>query len=109
VQQVFENENYGEFLASNFILFKATRGDRIYDELRKKFPIRGTPTVILFDNTGKEVDRIVGYMPPAESYVEKLKSYLKESGVFFNGKFDMAMEKAEKENKRLILFFSSPT
>ena len=109
VQQVFENENYKEFFNSNFILFKATRGEQVYAELRKKFPIRGTPTVIIFDNTGKEIDRIVGYMPPAEQYVEKLKKYVKNTDAFFSGTFKMAQEKANKENKQLVLFFSSPT
>ncbi len=37
--------------------------------------ITGFPTLILFDSEGKEIDRIVGYLPP-EEFIETINNYL---------------------------------
>jgi len=47
----------------------AEKGEGI--ELAKQFGVRGFPTIIIANENGQEVDRIVGYMPP-EPFLEKL-------------------------------------
>jgi len=41
--------------------------------LREKYPIPGHPAVLFIDNTGKETDRIIGYSPPPEDFITRLK------------------------------------
>jgi len=36
------------------------------EKVRKKFNIKGMPTVIIFNSSGKEVERITGFIPPEE-------------------------------------------
>ena len=45
----------------------------------ERFKISGTPTELFVDKTGKEVDWIVGYGPPPDRFLEKVKKSL--SGV----------------------------
>ena len=44
-------------------------------ELADELDIHGTPTTVIFDENGKELDRVEGYAPPDE-YLD----YLKENG-----------------------------
>ena len=41
----------------------------------KKFGISGYPTIVLLDRKGQEIDRIVGYEPPAE-FLNSVQMYL---------------------------------
>ena len=40
------------------------------------FAISGTPTELFVDKNGKEVNWIVGYGPPADKFLEKVKKSL---------------------------------
>ena len=80
-----------------------TRGEKNYDDANKKFPVRATPTVVTIDNDGKKIGQFVGYRPPAEVYIKKLKTSLKSTDVFFSGTFDEAFKKSKSENKNLLL------
>jgi len=70
----YQNPRVGEF-SRNFINFKvnAEKGEGI--ELAKRFRIRGYPTILFLDSTGKEIDRIIGFRPP-EPFLERLKEIL---------------------------------
>lgn len=43
------------------------------------YGVNAYPTVILFESSGKEIDRIVGYAPPRE-FLKTVKSYLRGEG-----------------------------
>ena len=64
------------------MLYRATRGEALGDELYKKFSIRATPTVLLVSSDGSEVDWHVGYGPPPEEYLEKLENSVKGIDTF---------------------------
>jgi tetratricopeptide (TPR) repeat protein len=42
----------------------------------EKFKVRATPTIIVTDATGSEVDWILGYDPPPDNFLAKLKNIL---------------------------------
>ena len=64
------------------MLYRATRGEELGDELYKRFSIRATPTVLLVGNDGSEIDWLVGYGPPPEEYLEKLEKSVKGIDTF---------------------------
>ncbi len=75
-QQYLENTKYENYLTSHFVLFRADRTQKQGDETFNKFSIRATPTVMILDPDGSEVDWHVGYSPPAEKFHEQIdKSY----------------------------------
>jgi tetratricopeptide (TPR) repeat protein len=81
-QQFFANKKYQEFLNSNFILFRATRGEKIGDAVYEKFNIRATPTVLILDHDGSEVDWHVGYGPPPSKFLERVEKTVKGIDTF---------------------------
>jgi len=64
------------------VLYRATRGEELGDELYKRFNIRATPTVLLVGNDSSEIDWLVGYGPPPEEYLEKLEKSVKGIDTF---------------------------
>jgi thioredoxin-related protein len=82
VQQFYNNPKYADFLNNNFIVYRASRGDKIGDTIYEKFNIQGTPTELFVDKDGKEVDWIVGYGPPADKFLEKIKKVLSGEETF---------------------------
>jgi len=48
----------------------AEKGDGV--DLAKQYNVHGYPTVVFVQNDGKEIDRIVGYLPP-KSFLDELK------------------------------------
>jgi tetratricopeptide (TPR) repeat protein len=44
-------------------------GDLLYDN----FKVHGTPTVLVANNAGQEIDRIIGYGPPAKGFIKSLE------------------------------------
>ncbi len=51
-----------------------TKNDEKVKAIQKKYKILGMPTVILFDSSGKEMDRFEGFKPPQE-VLKLLKKY----------------------------------
>jgi thiol:disulfide interchange protein len=43
--------------------------------LAEKFKVRGYPTVVILNNKGEEINKIIGYMP-ADKYLKELKNVL---------------------------------
>lgn len=81
-QQFFENKKYQEFLNSNFILYLAARGDKRGDEIFKRFKVLATPTVMVVDSNGSEIDWHVGYSPPPDKFLERLEKTVKGIDTF---------------------------
>jgi tetratricopeptide (TPR) repeat protein len=71
-QQYWENKTYHEYFNSHFVMFRADRTQKSGAETFTKFNIMATPTVLLLDPDGSEVDWHVGYDPPAEKFHEQL-------------------------------------
>jgi tetratricopeptide (TPR) repeat protein len=69
-------------LNSNFVLFHAVRGEKIGDEVYKKFNIRATPTTLILDKDGSEYDWHVGYGPPPEKFLESIEKSVKGIDTF---------------------------
>jgi len=58
-------------------MFRATLQEPAGDALFKRFSVNATPTILLLDGAGAEVDWVVGYDPPAEAFqtlIEKMRS-----------------------------------
>ena len=51
-------------LNDNFIAVHAVRGEKMGDELYEKFSVRATPTIVIAQASGQEIDRLIGYGPP---------------------------------------------
>jgi len=69
-------------LNSNFVLFRAARGDKTGDETFKRFGIRATPTTLMLDKDGSEYDWHVGYGPPPEKFLESIEKSVKGIDTF---------------------------
>lgn len=67
---------------SNFVLFRAARGDKTGDETFKRFGIRATPTTLMLDKDGSEYDWHVGYGPPPEKFLETIEKSVKGIDTF---------------------------
>jgi thioredoxin-related protein len=76
VQQFYDNPKYADFLNANVVLYRAVRGTKSGDAVFEKFDIRGTPTELFLDKNGREIDWILGYGPPADKFLEKVKKAL---------------------------------
>ncbi|MEE8336220.1 MAG: thioredoxin family protein, partial [Candidatus Neomarinimicrobiota bacterium] len=61
-----------KFARKNMVGFKidAEKGAGI--NLARKYNVTGFPTLVIMDNDGREIDRIIGYMPP-EPFLKELK------------------------------------
>ena len=81
-QQFYQNKIFHKFLDSNFIIFRASRGDEIGDQTFEKFNIRVTPTTMVIDNDGSEVDWHVGYGPPPDEFLAQLEKTVKGIDTF---------------------------
>jgi tetratricopeptide (TPR) repeat protein len=75
-QQYLEHPKFQPYLTSHFVLFRADRTQKQGEEIFNKFSIRATPTIMILDPDGSEVDWHVGYGPPAEKFNDQIdKSY----------------------------------
>ena len=59
-----------KYAKKNFISYHLNVDSTQNKELAQKFNITGIPAYVFVDEDGNEVDRIVGYMPPAEYLAE---------------------------------------
>jgi len=52
--------------SAEYLLLKVdfTRSDEAKNKIKKEFGAKGVPTVIIFDETGKEANRFTGFLPP---------------------------------------------
>ena len=76
-QQFFGNEKMHLYLNDNFIAVHAVRGEKMGDALYKKFSVQATPTIVLAQANGQEIDRLIGYGPPAEKFKDKIEKTYK--------------------------------
>ncbi len=62
----YTDERVIDFAKQNLISKKIDAEKDSGPEQKKKYRVRGYPTILLLDTDGNEVDRIVGYRPPDE-------------------------------------------
>ncbi len=86
---ILENEKFEKFANKNLVLvmldFPRKRENKLSPEqtnynqnLSRKYHVRGFPSVIMFDNNGKEINRWVGYRSTdIQSMIDKYKEALK--------------------------------
>ena len=72
-KQFFSNPEFRSFLDKHFITFHAVRGEKEGDKVYKEYGIRATPTVLIADVDGSEIDRQVGYGPPPQKFQELIE------------------------------------
>jgi len=82
VQQYYENPKFSKFLEDNFVLYRAPRGDKVGEEIFKKFKVEGTPFLLFLDRDGNEVDWIYRYSPPPEKFHEGVLKVLQGVDTF---------------------------
>jgi len=67
----FSNKKIIDFANDNLISFKIDAEKGSGPKHKEKYRVRGYPTIIILDNSGNELDRIVGYLPP-ENFLKEL-------------------------------------
>ncbi len=67
-------------MSSQFVAIKLVKNEGQGKELRERFKVRGTPTVIVLSNSGEEIDRIIGFSN-RDAFVQKIKDYAAGKGV----------------------------
>jgi len=72
-QQFFNGSEFTEYLTGTFVLIHADSVDDFGKTIFEKFGIQGTPTVMVLNDQGEEIDRVVGYGPPAAEFRTLLK------------------------------------
>lgn len=74
--KVYAKKEVGDFANVNQISYKidAENGEGV--DFAKKYNVSGYPTILFLDSDGKEIDRIVGYVP-AKDFLEMMMDYNK--------------------------------
>lgn len=77
--ETFTDSSVIDFMQEHYVATKidAEKGEGI--DLAKRYAVSGYPTVVIVDQEGKEIDRIIGYAP-ADSYLEELQRIYNNEG-----------------------------
>ena len=67
----FSNKKIIDFANNHLISLKIDAEKGSGPMQKEKYRVRGYPTIIVLDNSGNELDRIVGYLPP-EDFLKEL-------------------------------------
>jgi len=66
-QQTFSNEGVSSYLNGKFVCIKVNAEDRGEGtRLAQKYKVSGFPCALVFDQQGKYIGKIVGFLPPEE-------------------------------------------
>jgi thiol:disulfide interchange protein DsbD len=60
----WRDDNVGDWMRENARRLPIDLGAVDQQHLAKEFGIRGVPTTVMLDPGGKEMDRVVGFLPP---------------------------------------------
>ena len=97
-EQFFGVAKYADYLTASFIPFRATYqegGDVVF----KRFGVQSTPTVMVVNPEGQEIDRLTGYNPDPEAFKSELEEVYRGEYTFLA--LSQAYEK-EPDNLRTI-------
>lgn len=73
---VFSDEEAAKFINAQFVSLKVDGEKGEGPELLKEFNIPGYPTILLIDQNGEEIDRVVGFDGNKEEWMQTLKDYM---------------------------------
>ncbi len=88
-KDVFESEKFAKFANKNLVLVEmdfprkaknkiSPEQSKYNNELKRKYKVKGFPTVVIMDNNLKEINRWVGYSPtPLHKTISKYKEAIK--------------------------------
>jgi thiol:disulfide interchange protein len=66
-QQTFSNDGMAAYLNGKFVCIKANAEDhKAGTKLAQKYKVSGYPCALVFDQSGKYIGKIVGFLPPDE-------------------------------------------
>ena len=65
-------------LAKSFIPVKLDVGVSAGEKTAIKYGVQGTPTILFLNSKGKEINRVVGFVEPAE-FAKEMQSALKKA------------------------------
>lgn len=72
-KDTYSDKGVIDFAEQNLISIKIDAEKNDGPEQKKKYRVRGYPTILLLDHSGNELDRIVGYRPPKEFLDELIR------------------------------------
>lgn len=72
---VFSDKEVGEFVNSHFVSLRVFTNKKEGKEVRKKYNVSGTPTVLFLNPKGEEIDRICGFSGDKDAYFQTIKDY----------------------------------
>ncbi len=99
-EQFFSNAEFYDYLTETFIPIHAVRGEEAGDALYSEYSVRATPTVLIADENGTEIDRVIGYGPPAAKFKDRIEESYHGANTLLNLKM-----KLEKEPDNLGVMF----
>jgi len=72
---VWQDKEVGNFVNARFIPLRFTPADENYRQIRTDHNVRGTPTVLLLNPQGEEIDRTLGFNGKRDEYFQVLKDF----------------------------------
>jgi len=72
-KQFFGDNKYHPYLSNTFIPIHAVRGEQQGNYLYEHYSINATPTVLIAKADGTEIDRVIGFEPPADDYRNRIE------------------------------------
>ena len=76
LRDVFKDSVMSKFINQTYISLKTTSDEyNDYNNIKKKYNVRGLPTVIFFDRNGNEIDRNCGYDGEKDKYFQTIQDY----------------------------------
>jgi len=82
VEQFYENPKFRSFLSKSFVLYRVFIQDPAGEPTFSRYAVKSTPTVMVLDPDGAEIDWFVGYGPPPEKFQDKLDKALRGADTF---------------------------
>lgn len=76
-KETFIDDKVRTFVESNFLPFWIDNHNNNGPALNKQYNINAFPTMVFIDNSGKVIDKIIGYLPP-DKYMEVLKKSVRK-------------------------------
>lgn len=74
---MFSDEVLGKRLEGDFVMFRAIYQEEAGKAVFDRFKVRGTPTTMIVNVQGEEVERVVGYDGEGEAFVKNLEGLSK--------------------------------
>ena len=81
---VWQDKEVGNFVNSRFIPLRFTPADENYRKIRTDYNVRGTPTVLLLNPQGEEIDRALGFDGKRDEYFQTIQDFSEGKGTMLS-------------------------